>query len=353
MNYFVTTFWTKKEDLIITAVDQLIDELLPEKREWNIHSLLNYLDIVYRSVLKTKSPEDECAHPKWKNITSKNTHKKYYFESKYIIFNTGLLYKNNEKIYFAIETEENKKTETNKYFYTENELKNLDNNFKGVNSVVEILRDSFIGIIKDLDKIDIEHNTEDTRFNYEDCNKIKEEIDKVEKEKDCNYPKKKDIKKRLADKNYYSGPGWSHIIIDGSDNLPLPIINALFNESYLFCEKGNIRYQIMKEENRYDSIKGLLIRALNRSLLKAKRNITLIAPTLYPGKIDDNKELGISYIIPLYLMHSNKPDCVFLFNREGNNDNYKYVGKTLLNMEEASLNIRAFGNTEQYSWLEE
>ena len=52
-------------------------------------------------------------------------------------------------------------------------------------------------------------------------------------------------------------------------------------------------------------------------------------------------------------MHSNKPDCVFLFNREGNNDNYKYVGKTLLNMEEASLNIRAFGNTEQYSWLEE
>ena len=84
-------------------------------------------------------------------------------------------------------------------------------------------------------------------------------------------------------------------------------------------------------------------------MLLAKRNFTLIVPTLYPGK-EQEERLEICYLIPLYLIRSDKPDCVFLFSKD---ENGEFVGKTLLNMEEASLNIRTFGNPEQYSWLRE
>ena len=346
MNTFVTDFWDKKVDTIITAVDELIDKLLPERRGWNIYSLLNYLDIVYRSVKKTQIEEALLPQPKGKGTIKKNSD--YIIISKYTIFNTGLVNKNNENIYFVKLTDINQ--ETNKYFYTEQEVTELYSEFKGVDSIVKMLRDSFIEIIKDFDKInEVLINTEDNCS--EEYQKIKKRIDDIEKKRDDKkYEElKKRIDKELENKDYYSGPGWRHIIIDGSDNLPLPIINAVFGTSYSYIDKGNIRYQIIKEQERYCCIKGILNRAFKRSLLLAKRDFTLIVPTLYPGK-NNNKGLKISYLIPLNLMRSDKPDCVFLFNKD---ENGKFVGKTLLNMEEASLNIRAFGNPEQYSWLRE
>lgn len=348
MNNFVTEFWTNKESFIITAVDKLIDELLPEKRGWNIYSLLNYLDIVYRSVMKTQKKESLNGQRKRKNnTTNTNSCNKYFIIMReYQIFNTGLINKNNEKIYFAIKGDDNEREYSyeEKYFYTGKELKDkLGNNFMGVNSIVEMLRNSYIEIIKDFENIDIISNTEEI------CNDCYQEIKrKINKIKNENNEELKKIKKELTNKDYHSGTGWKHIIIDGSDNLPLPIINSVFGVSYSYIDKGNIRYQIIKKDEQYICIKKILINALERSLLIAKRDITLIAPTLYPSKEEDS-ELKISYLIPLYLMRSDKPDCVFLFNKE----NGKYVGKTLLNMEEASLNIRAFGNPEQYSWLRE
>lgn len=351
MNTFVNYFWNKKEDTIITAVDDLIDKLLPEKREWNIYSLLNYLDIVYRSVTKTLIEEALMPQPKG-NRTIKKT-SEYFIKDRYTIFNTGLVDKNNENIYFVKSSEVDE--ETNKFFYTEQEVTELGFDFK-VDSIVNMLKDSFSEIFKDIDKInEVLINTEETCS--EAYEKVKNEIEDIEriiegikdKEKNDAVKKIKRIKKELENKDYRSGTGWRHIIIDGSDNLPLPIINTVFGTSYSYIDKGNIRYQIIKEQERYHCIKGILIRALKRSLLMAKRDMTLIVPTLYPGKENDKKKLEISYLIPLYLMRSDKPDCVFLFNKE----NDLYVGKTLLNMEEASLNIRAFGNPEQYSWLRE
>lgn len=374
---FIIDYWPKDKNYIIEAIDELIDDLQSDEKSWTIYSLLNYLNTIYTIVKKTINVEP--SHQSNKQCKSVKSKSDYIIVEAYSIFNTGLINKRGEYIYFIKETTDSPQKEN--YFLTINEIREIE----GLKDTCELkpitnkLKEAFLDIqnqiLKDSEfKIDIniEENEDSQKLKEvkkkiselnDNIKKLKNELKNIrnslnlkeeektmakeEKEKilETLYEEIKELKDQLKTDRFDSG--WHHIIIDGCDNLPLPIINAVIGHNYSYIDKGNIKYKIIENEKLYNCFKNILIRSINRSMSKAKRNITLIVPYFYPN--DKKKDRLTSYLIPLYLMHSYKPDCALVFNKEEN----RYVGTTLLSIEEASLNIRSFGNLEQFSWLKE
>lgn len=134
--------------------------------------------------------------------------------------------------------------------------------------------------------------------------------------------------------------GWDHIIIDGSDNLPTHLLNILFERKYYYLDKYKTQIDIIENQDIYKCLKILIQRAIDRSVKRASEK-HYIASTYY---IDENTT---SYLLPLYMLQREIPDCVLLFSEE----NGKYVGKTLLNIEEARIDARVLDKIDDYKWM--
>lgn len=140
--------------------------------------------------------------------------------------------------------------------------------------------------------------------------------------------------------------GLLHIILDGSDNL-LTFLNYFLGKDY-HLDKYQIQSDIIKGgEKSINSLKEIIDRAITNTLNRQKTDKSLIAP-IYFENFDK-----ISYILPLYISHREKPDCALLFNKEEDeNERVKYVPTTLLNMEEAYIDVRLLGTVDMYPWLQ-
>lgn len=135
--------------------------------------------------------------------------------------------------------------------------------------------------------------------------------------------------------------GWDHIIIDGSDNLPLSLLNMIFDKKYHYIDKYKMQVDIIEKNGVYDFLKNIIQKAINRSLKRASEKY-YIASSYY---IEQNK---ISYLLPLFISQREKPDCVLVFNETNDGE---YVGNTLLNMDEARTNTRVLDKIDNYKWM--
>ena len=149
---------------------------------------------------------------------------------------------------------------------------------------------------------------------------------------------------KIPDKNRtFTFRSTNHIVIDGSDNLPFSFLNDFLGISDRDLDKFQIQFKIIGEGNNCMSVlRNIINRAIEMMLSRFKSDRSLIAPIYYV------KSTGLSYLLPLYITHGEKPDCALLFNKEGN----KYVAKTLLNMEEAYMDVRLLGTVDMYPWLQ-
>jgi len=300
-NTFQKTFFKKEKYKFINIVDELIDRLPPEQDKWTIMGLINYLDVLV-TIFTKDSPTS-------------------YKTGGYIIFNLGLLDKLDNELFFAIKGKEDETYEciNNKYFFTKKELEEIDD-IKGIlNSTKKnyINEDDYYKVIQDVKKSDFSINIHD------------------------NYLKKKDG-------NYLGG--WQHIIIDGCDNFPLDIINIILDQQYTYIGKDvvpDMRNDLEKKVYKFNCIKEIIKRAIDRSVIKAKKDITMIAPIYHSA----GNQAELSFLLPLYLLRKEKPDCALVFNYIPRTNEYQ--GISLLNMKEALQDARVFYSSKQYSWLRE
>lgn len=134
--------------------------------------------------------------------------------------------------------------------------------------------------------------------------------------------------------------GWDHIIIDGSDNLPLSLLNMIFNRKYRYIDKYMTQVAIIENIAVYGFLKNIIHRAIERSIKESSEK-NYIASIYY---IEQDK---ISYLLPLYIMQREKPDCALVFNEI----NDKYVGVTLMSIDEARTDARVLSKIDDYEWM--
>lgn len=134
---------------------------------------------------------------------------------------------------------------------------------------------------------------------------------------------------------------WFHILIDGCDNLPLPILQGVAggypvyfkNESKLLRQYALLEYNSHDKNavpyDRVHSLKNIISRQIKYSEQLLKDNKIDLLPFYYiTGK-------GPQYMLPLYVLHRPKPDAVLVIDYDKN-------PYTLLNMKEARMNYGFF-----------
>lgn len=303
-------------------LDELLYLLCPETgRPWTIERLESYLNYVYFRANKLR--------PQQNNPDENSTIVKYFIENeKYFIMDTTLLDKNYQSIYVI------KSIDDIKQPYCE---------FGSIKKIVECLKNQY--------------DIKEDEFNLlSRIKRVKFFNDMKDLEYLCECPEDNDIE--------INADHVKHILIDGSDNLPLGLLNTFLEENCFNKEKDTIKSDV---ENLNDSAKKNLLsiieRAKKETLNRFKSDKSLIAPIYFP-KCDkgDSKYNVLSYILPLYISHGEKPDCVLLFNKdedrkkdEDNNKEkkcVKYVAMTLLNMDEAYTDVRLLGTVDMYPWLQ-
>ena len=317
-NYFETEFFYGKHEELIDKIDELIDKLQAEDEIWSIDSLLNYIDYTYRRNTNKRANRYDN---EW-----------LFEDQEYTIFKLGLLTKYQEELFFGIKKGNQYISINSKdYFFTQKEIEDMIN--KGMISI-----DCNLGQLKlhieDMESIlKPTYNIAFEKFKFEDSYP-----ERRNKYIDNKNDKINEIKKNKKNKKNLFHNSWEHIIIDGSDHIPIEIVSNVLGESikYIGLEK---KFDLMIEE-KYNCLKNIIIRSLERSITKAKTNRGMIAPIFYA------KEDDISYLIPLFLMRKEKPDCVLVFDS-------KFECKTLLSIDEARKDARIFGSTMIYYWLRE
>ena len=305
---FQKTFFKEEKYKFINIVDELIDRLLSEQDQWTIMGLINYINVLYALIY---------------NCTGNKT-------DGYIIYNLRLLDKQNNELFFAIK----KKKETyecidsdNKYFFTEEELKKI----KGIKKEFNSTKKNYI-------------NEEYHKSLLENYYKLIQDV--IDGNFSINTPDRE-----LKNKRGKLEGGWQHIIIEGCDNFPLDIDNIILDQQYTYIGKNAIldmRNNLNKDDKKFNCIKEIIKRAIDRSVIKAKKDITMIAP-IYHFK--NESQIEFSFLLPLYISRNEKPDCALVFNYIPRTN--KYQGISLLNMKEALQDARVFYSSKQYSWLRE
>lgn len=361
--------------------DRLLDKINNyggEKMLWNLKYIRSYLAIIWYR-LKEEAPNiKKCFFDKngSSNVSSKNVEKvlvlPYGEEGTVVIFNTNLKDKYVENIYcLSVKGKDININISDTYpFYTEKELLSLCVNEaiefalkKSIRTALDIIKDFWKG---NLPSIKLEAKA---LFNFNcltirvkelseldfDRNRIDPSI--VEREKRLKHPVPKGRNRNEFLKNELRGNinaskkqskllGWDHIVIDGSDNLPFSLLKMILPEKYSLFNLYDRQLAIIEQTDAYDCLKTLIQRAIDRSFkLAYKKNY--IVPIYFVEQND------ISYVLPLYLYQREKPDCVLVFNyeKEQNDEIGQYVGKTLLNMDEARIDARILGEIDDYSWL--
>lgn len=133
--------------------------------------------------------------------------------------------------------------------------------------------------------------------------------------------------------------GWDHILIEGSDNFPLELINMLLSTQpqWYYIDKYYLQNIIIDKNEVYDCLKRLIEQAINYSFKKYE-----IIP------IYDIERNDVSYILPLFLLKRDIPDCVLLVREE---EEGKWIGKTILNMSEARIDAYILNDINKCDWL--
>lgn len=134
--------------------------------------------------------------------------------------------------------------------------------------------------------------------------------------------------------------GWDHIIIDGSDNLPLSLLNMIFNRKYSYINKYMTQIDIIENTAVYEFLKNIIQRAIDRSIKESSEKNYIVS--IY--YIAQNT---ISYLLPLYILQREKPDCALVFNEI----NDEYVGVTLISIDEARTDARVLSKIDDYEWM--
>ena len=378
---------------------------------WTLTQLRNTLFILYhRFFLTTRNVKDIA-----------DDHYDIGNSRALCIFNTKLLNKYDQEIYVVSEINVNDNTKTKFIgFLTSNELKEkiddlLEYTPSTTNKTFVVKNEKGIleskRIIKDLSRKDIfplqganfDYNlySEYIKFNInvkdistEDTGQINKRIKAVlcwfdkKKEEERNQKEKKGKNKGNDNNNTDSKEkdqkknnqitftkairnselhGWAHLIIDGADNLPVSILNFVFQKEYRFYKPEYIQHEILTKEaiiklvvdekekgkkeeiviwnkDNYNVLKAILKKAFEHTEQLVRYNHTL-APMYY---IQQNT---MSYIAPLYITYGEKPDCVVLLNKD-EEDPYKFIPTTLLNLEEARRNVNILGLLDHYAtWL--
>ena len=304
INLFEKTFFKEERLQLISIIDELIDRLSFEQEKWTICGLINYLNVLYATGYYTQ--EVSC----------------------YNVFDVRLSDRHDSKLFFIMKVTEDEKYEClegNKYFFTKQEIEKISDvkiplNTEENNSII-----NFYKLIKDIRNDNFSIHI---------------------KENDRTY--------KTADGSEKYRGGWKHIIIDGCDNFPLELINIILNERNTFLGRNLIprAKEILKNKENidlYECIKNIIRRAIDRSLSKARKDMTMIAPIYH--SLENCNNAALNFILPLHILRNERPDCVlvFYYSRKDNS----YIGTTLLNMEEALQDARVLGSTKQYSWLRE
>ena len=175
--------------------------------------------------------------------------------------------------------------------------------------------------------------------------KIEKQEQKIEKQEQENEKQGKNKKKLTINEKYkiYESEiknstliGWDHILIEGSDNFPLELINMLLSTPCYYIDKYWLQKKIIDKNEVYDCLKRLIEQAINYSHKKYE-----IIP------IYDIERNDVSYILPLFLLKRDIPDCVLLVREEED----KWIGKTILSMAEARIDAYILNDINQYNWL--
>lgn len=275
------------------VLHQLIYRLKEEKtRDWNVSSLENYLKYVYKRILKY---EDRYLKK----------------EGDLVAFNTGLMNKYNKEIYFIGILED----------------VNLETNYKPIDEPKDYY--GFV-TVDDIERVkkneksykEIINNTE--RITFSDNGSFFH-----------NYKKPIEIK--------FKEQNWKHIIQDGINNFPPQFLSKYFlNIDFEFINYENkckIKSKL-KDTNTPEFIflKKIIEKATNNSLEMYKHDDSLIAQIYYA------KHDTLSYLIPLYILQSEKPDMVLLFNV---NDYEKTINKIFDDRDLNEKILSPIGNKNQ------
>ena len=105
---------------------------------------------------------------------------------------------------------------------------------------------------------------------------------------------------------------------------------------WYYIDKYHLQKKIIDKNEVYDCLKRLIEQAINYSFKKYE-----IIP------IYDIERNDVSYILPLFLLKRDIPDCVLLVREEEG----KWIGKTILNMAEARIDAYILNDINQYNWL--
>ena len=62
-------------------------------------------------------------------------------------------------------------------------------------------------------------------------------------------------------------------------------------------------------------------------------------------------ELPYSYLYPICILDSNKPDCAMVFRKKGRGEYTQFIGKTILTLSAAQMNARICHPDLEDTWL--
>ncbi len=358
---FIDRFSLKKRYESFPVFNNLLYKLAPEiHRKWTLKSLVHYINKVYEvaeSLYKAGLP---CIS--------------YAMEDKYIFFNTGLVDKYYNDIYcWGFISEQNgNEIVMFKGFWTKHDLQEQQKLsligtevLNSCKSVTEILQKKTYEAENKRIKNNIEPSFPenfDEDFFQKYCNVRKKSLE--EQDEDKLFQKEYEDLVEIMCEDGKDVPGCSsykedytwrcfHLIIDGSDNIPISILKYLLtrlSNKLTTLNEDDIKNRQKIIQDTIFELKGNMIgfcRCIYNMLkeamlysLKLSRQSNLIAPYYYIKNED------ICFMLPLFLEHLEKPDCALIFNGKGEI-------KTLVNMEEVYTDLRLIGRLDAYSWLSE
>ena len=359
--------WGSNKAKNINIYSELLDKISIEMRflHWTLVDVRMYLSIIWHR-LKKECPDAEAALSKDspinviadKRLIVRTINDNSSSFKTIIAFNTGLQV-NGEYINVSILKCDSYPSKISFFTMKELEKLNLDNDADKVckeivgNGLAKVdLFDQCKTVclckppfIRDpANKKEIRDRKKCLDKAYDKIQKIEKQEQKNEKQEQENEKQGKNKKKLTINEKYkiYESEiknstliGWDHILIDGSDNFPLELINMLLSTPWYYIDKYYLQRNIIEKEV-YDCLKRLIEQAINYSFKKYE-----IIP------IYDIERNDVSYILPLFLLKRDIPDCVLLVRKE----NDKWIGKTILSMAEARIDAYILNDINQYNWL--
>lgn len=356
----------------ILFYDSLLDKIRREARmQWNLENIRSYLSIIWHRLKKECPNTYKRYFNKDEEFPSVNKGEQIvvepYGDGFIAIFNTNLKDWHSDDIYCLFVKDDNSKfveldssTARLYPFCSREELSYLRAN----ETIGNDLKDKILVLISRI-KQDFSNSLpgiglKPKSFNCENLTiKINEpkmsiykskdgyQIDPLRETRKCRIKKAQKEGRNVEDvlgrrKNVPESllSGWDHIIIDGSDNLPLSLLNMIFNRKYYYIDKYMTQVDIIENIAVYGLLKDIIQRAINRSIKESSEKNYIAS--IYYIALDK-----ISYLLPLYIMQREKPDCALVFNKI----NDEYVGVTLMSINEARTDARVLSKIDDYEWM--